>query len=135
MEAMSVLTKELQENWLSIRWILTIRNEREYDQAVKRLNGLLDEIGTNERHPLYGLLDTLGTLIHAYEEKHFEMPEPSGPEMLRFFMEEHGLKQSDFPEVGSQRAVSEILRGKRKLKATQIRALASRFHVSPAVFI
>jgi HTH-type transcriptional regulator/antitoxin HigA len=33
---------------------LTIRNEREYDQAVKRLNGLLGEIGTNERHPLYG---------------------------------------------------------------------------------
>ena len=63
---------------------LPIRNERKYDQAVKRLNGLLDEIGTNERHPLYGLLDTLGTLIHAYEEKHFKAPEPSGPEMLRF---------------------------------------------------
>lgn len=92
---MSVLTKELQDNWASIRRILIIRNEREYDKAVKRLNGLLDEIGTNERHPLYGLLDTLGTLIHAYEEQHFKMPEPSGPEMLRFFMEEHELKQSD----------------------------------------
>jgi HTH-type transcriptional regulator/antitoxin HigA len=47
---------------------------------------LLDEIGTDERHPLYGLLDRLDTLIHAYEEQNFEMPEPSGPEMLRFFM-------------------------------------------------
>lgn len=73
---MSVSTKELQDNWASMRRILTIRNEREYDQAVKRLNGLLDEIGTDERHPLYGLLDTLGTLIHAYEEQHFEMSEP-----------------------------------------------------------
>lgn len=135
MEAMSVSTKELQDNWASIRRILTIRNEREYDRAVKRLNGLLDEIGNNERHPLYGLLDTLGTLIHAYEEKHFEVPEPSGPEMLRFFMEEHGLRQSDLLEVGSRRVVSEILRGKRELNATQIRALAGRFHVSPAVFI
>lgn len=114
---------------------LTIRNEREYDQAVKRLNGLLDEIGTDERHPLYGLLDTLGTLIQAYEEEHFEAPEASGPEMLRFFMEEHGLKQSDLPEVGSSRAVSEVLRGKRELNARQIRALAARFRVSPAVFI
>ena len=113
----------------------TIRNEREYGQAVKRLNGLLDKIGTNERQPLYGLLDTLGTLIHAYEEQHFEMPEPSGPEMLCFFMEDHGLIQSDLPELGSSRAVAEILRGKRELNATQIRALASRFHVSPAVFI
>jgi HTH-type transcriptional regulator / antitoxin HigA len=114
---------------------LTIRDEREYDQAVQRLNGLLDEIGSNERHPLYGLLDTLGTLIHAYEEQHSEVPEPSGLEMLRFFMEEHELMQSDLPELGSSRAVAEILRGKRELNATQIRALAARFHVSPAVFI
>jgi HTH-type transcriptional regulator/antitoxin HigA len=96
---------------------------------------LLDEVGTNERHPLYGLLDTLGTLIHAYEEEHFEVPEASGHEMLQFFMEEHGLRQSDLPELGSQRVASEILRGTRELNASQIRALATRFHVSPAVFI
>lgn len=132
---MSVSTKELQDNWASMRRILTIRNEREYDQAVKRLNRLLDEIGTNEKHPLYGLLDTLGSLIHAYEEQHFEEGEVSGPDALRFLMEEYGLKQSDLPEVGSQRSVSEILRGKRELNAKQIRALAVRFHVSPVVFI
>lgn len=134
MEAMSVSTKELQDNWASMRRILTIRNECEYDQAVKRLNGLIDEIGTNERHPLYGLLDTLGTLIHAYEEQHFVVPEPSGREMLRFCMEEHGLRRSDLPELGSPRAVAEILKGDRELTAGQIRALANRFHVSPAVF-
>ena len=114
---------------------LPIRNEREYDQAVNRLNTLLDEVGTNDRHPLYGLLDTLGTLVHAYEEEHFEEPEPSGPEMLRFFMDEHGLKRSDLPELGSPQTVSEILSGKRELTARQIRALAARFHVSTAVFI
>lgn len=132
---MSDSTKELQENWASIRRILTIRNEREYDRAVKRLNTLLDQVGTNERHPLYGLLDTMGTLIHAYEEEHFKEPEPSGPEMLRYLMEEHGLRQSDLPEVGSSRAVAGILKGERELNAGQIRALAARFHVSPAVFI
>jgi HTH-type transcriptional regulator/antitoxin HigA len=114
---------------------LTIHCDREYDQAVKRLNGLLDEIGTDERHPLYGLLDTLGTLIHAYEDEHFELPEPSGPEMLRFFMEAHGLRQSDLPELGSSRAVTEILKGDRELNARQIRALAARFHVPPGLFI
>ena len=132
---MSVSTKELQDNWASMRRILTVRNEREYDRAVKRLNSLLDEIGTNERHPLYGFLDTLGTLIHAYEEKHHAIPEASGPEMLRFFMDEQELTASELPEVGSQRAVSEILRGKRELSASQIRALAARFHISPAVFV
>ena len=133
---MNLLTqKDLQSHWATIRPILTIRNEREYDEAVKRLNELLDEIGVNERHPLYGLLDTLGTLISAYEETHHPLPATSGAEMLRFFIEEHSLKQSDLPEVGSQGVVSEVLNGKRELNVRQIRALAKRFHVSPAVFI
>jgi len=115
--------------------LMRIASERDYDRAVKRLNALLDEVGTNERDPLYSLLDTLGTSIHAYEEEHFEEPEPRGPETLRFFMEEHGLRESDLPEIGSQRAVSEVLSGKRELTAKQIRALADRFHVSRAVFV
>jgi HTH-type transcriptional regulator/antitoxin HigA len=132
---MSVSTKDIQSHWANIRPLLTIRNEREYELAVKRLNRLLDEIGANERHPLYGLLDTLGTLLHAYEETHHPMPESSGADMLRFFMEEHGLTQSDLPEVGSQGVVSEVLNGRRELNVRQIRALAGRFRVSPAVFI
>jgi len=132
---MTVLTKNVQSHWATIRPILTIRNEREYDTAVKRLNDLLDEIGTNERHPLYGLLDTLGTLIHAYEEKHHPMPESNSVDMLRYFLEERGLNQSDLPEIGSQGVVSEVLSGKRELNVRQVRALARRFHVSPAVFI
>lgn len=132
---MTVLTKNVQSHWATIRPILTIRNEREYDAAVKRLNELLDEIGANERHPLYGLLDTLGTLIHAYEEQHHPMPESNSADILRYLMEEHGLNQSDLPEVGSQGVVSEVMRGKRELNVRQVRALARRFHVSPAVFI
>ena len=132
---MNVLAKDIQTHWATIRPLLSIRNEREYELAVKRLNSMLDEIGTNERHPLYGLLDTLGTLVYAYEEKHHPMPECSGADMLRFFMEEYGLTQSDLPEVGSQGVVSEILNGKRELNVKQIRALASRFRVSPAVFV
>ena len=80
------MRRELRYGCVVMRDRLTIRNEFEYDQSVKRLNGLLDEIGTDERHPLYGLLDALGTLIHAYEQEHFKEPEPSGTEMLRYFM-------------------------------------------------
>lgn len=50
-------------------------------------------------------------------------------------MDEHGLKQADLPEIGSQGVVSEILNGKRELNVGQIRELARRFRVSPAVFI
>jgi HTH-type transcriptional regulator/antitoxin HigA len=126
---------ELQQHWTALSPLLSIRNECEYDGAVERLNHLLDEVGTDEQHPLYTLLDTLGTLVHAYEEHHHPIPECSGVDVLRFLMEEHGLSQSDLPEVGSQGVISDILRGKRELNVRQIRALAKRFQVSPAVFI
>lgn len=132
---MTVILHELQQHWTVLSPLLSIRNEHEYVLAVERLNHLLDEVGADEQHPLYTLLDTLGTLIHAYEEQHHPMPECSGVDVLRFLMDEHGLTQSDLPEVGSQGVVSDILRGKRELNMRQIRALAQRFQVSPAVFI
>ncbi len=132
---MTIITETMQNHWISVWPLLAIRNEREYDAAIKRINSLLDEIGDNEQHPLYGLLDTLGTLAQAYEEQQPPLPTCNGAEMLRFFMEEHGLLQSDLPEVGSQGVVSEILNGKREFNVRQIRSLARRFHVSPAVFM
>jgi HTH-type transcriptional regulator / antitoxin HigA len=132
---MTTIPQELQQYWTAISPLLSIRNEHEYDLAMKRLNRLLDEVGADEGHPLYTLLDTLGTLLHTYEEQHHPMPECSGVDVLRFLMEEHSLTQSDLPEIGSQGVVSDILRGKRELNVRQIRALAKRFHVSPAVFI
>lgn len=127
--------KEIEPYWTAVAPILTIRDEPDYDRAVDRLNTLLDEVGTNETHPLFSLLDTLGTLIHAYEEAHVALPEVNGVEALRYLMDEHGLRQRDLPEVGSQGVVSEVLSGKRQLNARQVRALAARFGVSTAVFI
>ena len=132
---MTLVNKELQAHWTNIAPLLSIRNKREYNAAIKRLNELLDEIGDNENHPLYSLLDTLGTLIHAYEEEHYPIPDAKGTEVLRFLMDEHGLTQSDMPEVGSQGVISEILNGKRELNVRQIRSLAQRFGVSSAVFV
>jgi HTH-type transcriptional regulator/antitoxin HigA len=114
---------------------LTILNEQDYDRLVEQMNGLIDEVGTDETHPMYEFLDTMGTIIQAYEEAHFPMPETSGTAVLQYLMEEHGLRQSDLPEIGSQGVVSEILNGKRELNVRQIRQLAGRFGVSAAVFV
>lgn len=132
---MSTLAKDIQEHWTAIRPVLSIRTESDYHRAVDMLNDLLDEVGTNEGHPLYELLDTLGTLLHVYEEAHHPMPNCSGADALRFLMDEHGLTQSDLRMIGSQGVVSEILSGKRTLNIRHIRDLAERFSVSPAVFV
>jgi HTH-type transcriptional regulator/antitoxin HigA len=42
---------------------------------------------------------------------------------------------NELPKVSSQGVVSEILGGKRQLSVRQIRKLAQRFQVSPAVFV
>jgi HTH-type transcriptional regulator/antitoxin HigA len=132
---MKMFNNSLQTHWESIAPLILIRNQREYNAAGRRMNELLDEIGTNEKHPLYSLLDTLGTLIHVYEDEHFPIPDAAGSDVLRFLMDEHGLTQADLPEVGSQGVVSEVLHGKRELNVRQIRALAERFKVSPAAFV
>lgn len=132
---MNIITPQLQHYWSHVSDLLKIQNEREYDLAVERLNGLIDEVGTDERHPLYSLLDTLGALVHAWEEQHHPMDAVSGRDVLRYLLDEHGLTQSELPEVGSQGVVSEILNGRRELNVRQIRALSGRFGVSPAIFI
>ena len=132
---MNALSPQIQRSWTQASDLFRIQNEQDYDRAVERLNALLDEVGTDERHPLYSLLDTLGTVLHAWEERHHAMPECGGADALRFFMEEHHLSQSDLTEVGSQGVVSEILSGKRDLNVRQIRALSKRFGVSPSVFV
>ena len=132
---MKLLTEDIQTHWLAVQPILSIRNEEEYDLAIERLNALLDEVGSDEQHPLYDLLDTLGTVIHAYEEKHHPIPECDGVEALQFLMEEHELSLADFPELGARDTLSRILDGRQELTLGQIRSLAKRFHVSPATFV
>ena len=71
----------------------------------------------------------------AFVRRAVQLCQVCGVDVLCFLMEEHGLTQSDLPEIGSQGVVSEVLRGKREPNIRQIRALAKRFQVSPAVFI
>ena len=132
---MSLIAKDIQAHWRVIQPLFSIRDEDGYDKAITTLNALIDEVGTNEQHPLYELLDTLGTVIQAYEEKHHPIPECSGVEVLKLLMEEHQLEPADLPDLGPPDVVLGILNGERDLTVTHIRTLAERFQVSPAVFV
>jgi HTH-type transcriptional regulator / antitoxin HigA len=112
----------------------TVENERHYRAMVGLMNKLVDEIGDRETHPLMGLLDIVTFFVRDYEERNIEIPGAEPRAVLRFLMEQHGLRQSDLAEIfGSQSNVSEVLNGKREINAR--RALATRFGVSAAVFI
>ena len=130
-----MITEDIQAHWQAVSPFFAIHNEEEYDIAIERLNALLDEVGSDEQHPLYDLLDTLGTIIYAYEEIHHPLPECDGVEALHFFMEEHELSKDDFPELGTPDTVLRILDGRQELTLGQIRLLAERFQVSPSTFV
>jgi HTH-type transcriptional regulator / antitoxin HigA len=112
-----------------------VRTEDDYDKAVVMLNALLDSGAANDGHPLSDLVDTLGVLIGEYDTENYPQADVSALDTLRFLMEQHGLSQSELPEVGSQGVVSEVLTGKRELNLRQIRALSARFSVPASLFI
>lgn len=112
-----------------------IRSRTEYDRAVATLDTIIDEIGEDEVHPLADLAEALGVFVEAYDKTHYQTPNPSPRAMLRFLMEQHDLRQSDLPEIGSQGVVSEIISGKRSLNVRQISRLAKRFNVTSSVFV
>jgi HTH-type transcriptional regulator/antitoxin HigA len=115
--------------------ISTIRDEGHYARMTQMLESLLDEAGGDEHHPVMGLVDIVGDLIEDYEAEQHQLPEVSGIDALKFLMAQHGLKQGDLKEIGSQGVVSEILTGKRELNVRQVRALSQRFGVSTATFL
>ena len=125
---------QFRQAWKVVSPGLSIRTEQDYGRAVQVLDQLLDEVGDNQHHPLFGFLEVLGTLIESYESEHIKIRDASGADVLKFLMGQHRLTQSDLPEVGSQGVVSEILHRERELNRRQIAALSKRFNVSPAVF-
>lgn len=134
-----MLSSDLQaatKIWPQISGIVSVpRTQEEYDRAVALLDELIDEVGENEQHPLASLMDTLGTLIEAYENANLPEPASDARSTLAFLMEDHGLRENELPEIGNQTDVAEILTGKRELDLQQIRLLSHRFNVSPEVFL
>ncbi|KAF0118607.1 MAG: HTH domain-containing putative transcription regulator, partial [bacterium] len=112
---MNTQLKEIERVWPEIRNVFSVpHNEKDYNKLVSLLDVLIDEVGDNESHPLASLMETIGTLVETYEAHNIPEIKGNPIDTLKALMEEHGLKQSDMSEIGSQGVVSEILTGKRQ---------------------
>lgn len=130
--------KEVAQEYRRLRAVVplgTLLTKKDYARATEMLDAILDEIGEDEKHPLAELADALGVFVERYEAEHVRIPDAKPAAVLKFLMRQHGLRQADLPEIGSQGVVSEVLAGRRGLNARQIKRLAKRFGVSPAVFV
>ena len=114
----------------------TIRNDADYACVVAFMNSRLDVVGDDEAHELADLLDLVGQLVENYEGTRHVIPDAAPHKVLRFLLDQHGLKQSDLAaEIGGQSVVSDILSGKRAINARQAKAQAARFGVSAVAFL
>jgi HTH-type transcriptional regulator / antitoxin HigA len=50
--------------------IFVPHTEDEYRRLVALLDGLIDEIGEDESHPLASLMEIVGVLVEKYEDEH-----------------------------------------------------------------
>jgi HTH-type transcriptional regulator/antitoxin HigA len=113
--------------------ISPIRNEKDYQKALNRLEDIFDaKKGTEKGDEL----EILSILIDRYENENFPIGMPDPIEAIKFRMEQMGMKQKDLAEVvGYKSRVSEILNKKRKLTLDMIRRLNSTLHIPTEVLV
>ncbi len=124
--------------WMPFKEVLgvtSVRSVEDYIQARATIEVLLDEIGDNENHPLADVLDYLADQVAAYEDVQHPIQEAEPKEVLRFLMDQHGLKQEDLADCAPQSRISDILNGRRAISKEIAKKLAKRFDVSAAVFL
>ena len=118
---------------VDVRMPTPIISERQHEEYLSVLEKLIDKKEPTREEDQYARV--LVTLIEAYEEEHFPIPDASPVDVLRTLMEANDLRQKDLASIfGSESVVSEVLNGKRKINKNHIDKLSKRFNVSPAVF-
>ena len=115
--------------------VTSVRTEDDYKQARATIDVLVEEVGDNEDHPLAEVLDYLADRVKAYEDEHFPIPDAEPREVLRFLMEQHGLKQEDLADCAPQSRISDILNGRRDISKDIAKKLARRFNVHADLFL
>lgn len=115
--------------------VIGVHSEADYEQALTNIEVLLDEVRDDEQHSLADVLDFLSDQVKAYEDKYRVIPEAEPKEVLRFLMEQQGLKQDDLAECAPQGRISDILAGKRAISKDLAKRLATRFQVRADLFL
>ncbi len=114
--------------------IKPIHNENDYDNALERVELLMDaKPGT----PEFDELDILSTLVEVYEDKNFAIDSPDPIEAIRFRMEQMNLTRQDLQKelhCGRGR-ISEILNKKRPLTLKMIRDFNQKLHIPSGVLV
>lgn len=118
--------------------IRPIRNEQQYDAAIK----VLDELAVRDEKKLSpderDYLGALVMLVEAYDAEHYRVDTSrlTPAELLKFLMDQRGMAFSDLVDVvGGKAAASYLLSGARPASRAQCFMLGEHFGVEPGMFL
>lgn len=113
-----------------------IRNKTTHNRAMRILKQLAILEEMNEGQSDY--FDVLSGIVEDYERSRWTLTsvDISLSDILRSFMEDHGMNDSDLGRLLGERTIGhKVLTGKRKLTMAQVKTLADHFRVSTDLFI
>lgn len=114
-----------------------LRDDDEYDVAVREIDGLLGmnaRIGTTEGDRL----EFLSVLVSDYESRTLDFgPDPTTPQdVVEFMLEQKGYSRGDLADwLGGRSRVSDFFKAKRALSRKQILILRERLGIPADLLI
>ena len=115
--------------------IKAIRTEQDYLAALREVSALID-FDPSLDTPEGERLDVLGTLVQAYEAKHYPIDPPDPIDAIKFRMEQSNMTVKDLvPFIGPLNRVYEVLNYKRSLSLNMIRRLSEGLQIPAEVLI
>ena len=106
-----------------------IKNEKQYEISLNKIYKLLQKNlkpGSKESDEL----ELLSILVENYENKNYQIGNPTPLEAVKFRLEQLGLKTSDLRHyLGYRSRVSEIMSGKRKFSLKMLKVLHNELGV------
>jgi HTH-type transcriptional regulator/antitoxin HigA len=109
-----------------------LKTEADYQKASIRMMEIFEaRPGTKE----FDELELLIVLIKDYDDKHYVLPELDPIQLIKFKMNENGIKAKDLePFIGSKGHVSAVLSGKREITLKMAQKLKSFLNIPAEVF-
>ena len=110
-----------------------LKTEEDYTKASMRL---MEIFHAKPNTPESDELDLLIVLIKDYDDKHYELPELDALEVIKYKMQEMGIKAKDLESIiGSKGHVSSILSGKREITLKMAQKLKDYLSIPAEVFL
>ena len=115
--------------------IRPIRNEEDYDWALAEIAVYFDN-EPDQGTPEADRFDVLASLIGAYEDRHWPIPDPDPIDAIKHALELRGMNQSGLGRlVGGRGRASEVMRRKRRLSLGMIQKIHEELDIPADILI